>query len=58
MGPSLTSALDGGRSSFSHPGHFTPWERGPRSHGIGCWVRPRASLDAMEKKSLALARNP
>jgi hypothetical protein len=29
---SLTSALDGGEWSASHPGRFTPRERAPRIH--------------------------
>jgi hypothetical protein len=45
--------LDGNESSFSHPGHFTPWERAPSAQGIGCWVSPRASLDAMGKRKIS-----
>jgi hypothetical protein len=47
---SLTSALDGGEWSASHPGHFTPKERPPGIHWIGGWVGPRAVLDAVVKK--------
>jgi hypothetical protein len=35
---SLTSVLDGGEWSVSHPGRFTPRERAPGSHWIGGWV--------------------
>jgi hypothetical protein len=44
----LTSALVGGEWSASRPGRFTPGERAPGAHWIGC-VDPRASLDDMEK---------
>jgi hypothetical protein len=37
----LTSALDGGDWSDSHPGRFTPRERAPGTHWIGDWVGPR-----------------
>jgi hypothetical protein len=47
---SLTSALDGGEWSASHPGLFTPRERAPGAHWIGGWVGPRAVLDAVVKK--------
>jgi len=28
-------ALDGGECSACHPGHFTPWGRGPSIHSVG-----------------------
>jgi hypothetical protein len=46
----LTSALDGGEWSASHPGHFTPEERAPGTHCIGGWVGPRTGLDDVEKR--------
>jgi len=44
----LTSALDGGEWSASHPGRFTPRERAPGTHWIGGWVDPRNGLDAVD----------
>jgi hypothetical protein len=35
---SLTSALDGGEWSASHPGRFTSRERAPGTHWLGGWV--------------------
>jgi hypothetical protein len=46
---SLTLALDG-EWSASCPSHFTPTERAPGTHWIGCWVGPRAILDAVKRK--------
>jgi hypothetical protein len=46
----LTSALAGGEWSASYPGHFTPGERAPGTHWIGCWVDPRACLDDVDKR--------
>jgi hypothetical protein len=43
----LTSALDGGEWSASHPGGFTPRERTLGAHWIGGWVGLRAGLDAV-----------
>jgi hypothetical protein len=48
----LTSALFGGEWSASRPSRFTPGERAPGTHWIGCWVDPRASLDDVEKRKL------
>jgi hypothetical protein len=45
----LTSELAGGERSASRPGRFTPGERAPCTHRIGCWVDPRAGLDDVEK---------
>jgi hypothetical protein len=47
---SLTSALDGGEWSASHPGHLTPRETAPDTHWVGDWVGPRASLDMVLKR--------
>jgi hypothetical protein len=44
---SLTSALDGGELSASHPNRFTPRERAPGTHWIGGCVDLRAVLDAV-----------
>jgi hypothetical protein len=46
----LTSALDGGEWSASHPSRFTSRERAPGTHWIGSWVGPRAGLDAVVKR--------
>jgi len=43
----LTSALDGGEWSSSHPGLFTPRARAPGTHWTRGWVGPRAGLDAV-----------
>jgi hypothetical protein len=48
----LTSALDAGKWSASHPGRFTPRERTPATHWIGGWVGPRAVLDAVVKRKI------
>jgi hypothetical protein len=56
--PFLTSALDGGEWSGSHPGRFIPGEIATGTHWMGGWVGPRAGLDAVEKrKSFARAGN-
>jgi hypothetical protein len=49
---SLTSALDGGEWSASHPSRFTPRESAPGTHWIGGWVGPRAILDAVVKRKI------
>jgi hypothetical protein len=36
----LTSALDGGQWSASHPGRFTPGEGAPAIHCVGDWMGP------------------
>jgi len=46
----LTSTLDGGEWSVSHPCCFTPRERAPGAPWIGGWVGPRAILDTGEEK--------
>jgi hypothetical protein len=48
--PFLTSALDGGEWSASHPCRFTPEERTPSTHWIAGLVGSRTSLDDMEKR--------
>jgi hypothetical protein len=47
----LTSALDGGQWSASHPGRLTSRERAPGIHRIGGWVGPRPGLDAVAKRN-------
>jgi len=42
--PTLTSVLDGGEWSTSHPGRFTP-----STHCMVDWVGPSAVLDAVSK---------
>jgi hypothetical protein len=49
---SLTSALDGGEWSASHPVRFTPREGAPGTHWTGGWVGLRAVLDAVVKKKI------
>jgi len=44
------AALDGGQWSASCPSHFTPVKRAPGTYQIGCWVDPRADLDAVAKR--------
>jgi hypothetical protein len=46
----LTSTLDGGEWSVSHPCCLTPRERAPGAPWIGGWVGPRAILDTGEEK--------
>jgi hypothetical protein len=53
----LTSALVGGEWSTSHPGRFTPEERAPGTHWIGCWVDLRAGLDDLEKRKFLTLRD-
>jgi hypothetical protein len=48
--PFLTSALDGGERSASHPGRISPWERLPGAHWIEDWVGPSAGLYDMEER--------
>jgi hypothetical protein len=48
----LTSALDGGEWSASHPGCFTPRVRYPGTHWRGGWVGPWASLDVVVKRKI------
>jgi hypothetical protein len=52
----LTSALDGGEWSASHPGRFTPRERAPCAHWIGGWVGSRTVLDAVAKRKIPSPR--
>jgi hypothetical protein len=53
----LTSALDGGEWSASHPGRAYPWKWTPDTHWKGGWVDLRAGLDTEDrgKKSFASA---
>jgi hypothetical protein len=48
----LTSALDGGEWSASHPGRFAPREGFTGTHWIGGWVGPRAGLDAVGRRKI------
>jgi hypothetical protein len=48
----LSSALDVGEWSVSHPFHFTPRERTPATPWIRGWLGLRAVLDAvLERKT-------
>jgi hypothetical protein len=49
---SLTSALDAGKFSPSHPSRFTSKERALDAYWIGC-VGPRADLDEMVKRTIS-----
>jgi hypothetical protein len=53
----LTSAVDGGEWSASHPDRFTPREGDPGAHWIGDWVGPRAVLNAVVKRKIPGPRN-
>jgi hypothetical protein len=53
---SLTSALNGGEGSASHPSCFTLRERAPGTHWIGGWVGPRVVLDAVVKRKIPSPR--
>jgi hypothetical protein len=53
---SMTSALDGGEWSASHPGRFTPRERAPGIHCIGGWVDLRAVLHVVVKRKIPIPR--
>jgi hypothetical protein len=46
----LTSEPVGGEWSASRPGRFTPGERAPVTHWIGCWVGLRTRLENVEKR--------
>jgi hypothetical protein len=58
--PFLTSALDGGELSASHPSRFTPVEIAHCTHWIRGWVGPTAGLDAGKKRKIlaCLESNP
>jgi hypothetical protein len=47
----LSSALDGGESSASRPGRFTPGDRARGTLWIGGWMGPRTRLDYVEKRN-------
>jgi len=51
------SALERGEWSAPCPGHLTPREIAPGTHWIGDWVGPRDSLNMVENKFPAPARN-
>ena len=38
-----------GKWAASRFGSFFPWEESPDTYLIGCWVGPRARLDALYK---------
>jgi hypothetical protein len=56
LGDSLTSALDKGEWSASHPGRFTPRERAPGTHWIRGWAGPRAVQNAVVKRKIPSPR--
>jgi hypothetical protein len=49
----MTLVLDGGESSPSRLGRFTPRESALGAHWIGGWVDPRAVLDAVVKRKIS-----
>jgi hypothetical protein len=51
--PFLTSALDGGEWSTSHPCCFTPGETALGTHCVGGWVGRRAGLDTRKKRRIS-----
>jgi hypothetical protein len=53
----LTSVLDRGEKSASHPGCFTPSERTTGTHCVGGWVGLRADLDDVEKRNICFSTN-
>jgi hypothetical protein len=53
---SLTSALNGGEWSASHPGRFSPRERASGTYWIGGWVGLRAGLDVVSKRKTSSSR--
>jgi hypothetical protein len=52
----LTSALEEGEWSASHPGHLTPGETTPVNDWRGRRVGPTAGLDAVEKRKIPRPR--
>jgi hypothetical protein len=50
----LTSALDGGEWSASHPSCFTLRERALGTHWIGGWVDPQFILDVVVKRKFSI----
>jgi hypothetical protein len=48
----ITSALDGGKWSASHPSYFTPGEGTYSTHWIGGRVGPRANLDVVARRKI------
>jgi hypothetical protein len=53
----LTSALDGGERSASHPDYFTPEEVAWGASWTGGWVGPRAGMEAMTNGKESPYRN-
>jgi hypothetical protein len=51
--PFFSLAPDGGEWSASLPGGYTPGERAPDTHCVGGSVDPRASLDAVESRTIS-----
>jgi hypothetical protein len=52
----VTSALDGGERSASHPCRFTTREKAPGTHWIGGWMGPRTVLDTVVKRKISIPR--
>jgi hypothetical protein len=51
--PFLTSVLDGGEWSASHPSHFTPGDTASSTHWTGSWVGARGSPDAVQYRIIS-----
>ena len=52
----LTTALDGGELSASHPSYSVPGVKVPSTHLIGGWVGPTIGLDALVTKISCLCQ--
>jgi hypothetical protein len=46
----LTSALEGGEWSASHPAALSLGERATGAHWLGVWMGPRASTDTVGER--------
>jgi hypothetical protein len=51
--PFLTSALDGGKWSPSHPGNFLPGERAPSTHWKRGWLCFKICLNIVKKRKIS-----
>jgi hypothetical protein len=49
----LNSAQHEGKWLASCPGRFAPWERDPSTYHVECWMGPRTSVNALEKRQIS-----